>query len=496
MCELQRCLPEERTINLDGVLSFMNCFEKLDGHSFMVLRHGEVVAEGWRNPYKKEYLHTLFSGTKSFTAIAVGLAIQEGLLNLDDYVISFFPEKLTNPPCENMRKMQVKHLLSMTTGHIAEDPEVWGGTEDWIKDFLRSYITHEPGSRFVYNSGASNMLSAIVSRVCGITMEEYLKVKFLMPLGIETYSWDKLYDGTSGGGYGLSLCTEDYAKLGQFLLQKGKWNGKQILSADYVEKLFSTQVDTADDPWNTPDRRSGYGYHFWKCRIPNAIRADGSKGQFCLVLLDYDAVVVTTAAHQNLYEILDAIWEHIVPAMCDNVKMDTILEQEYRKRIAEWSIRPIESEPYGKNELLYSEKIYNVVPNKLDIKSFSFVFQKDVDVLKIKGASDEIEYELKIGKNGKWIENNSFSQKIGCIAGLYPVKNPSLKEVACSGGWIGENTYVITVEYTRASFEDVYVFEFYPEVAKLQYKRNVVEAGVATDGNNNCTVVQILGSLK
>jgi CubicO group peptidase (beta-lactamase class C family) len=189
----------------------------------MLLRHGYVISEGWWAPYSAEKPHSLFSLSKSFTSTAIGLAVEEDLLTVDDFVISYFPEDTPKEVSENLAKLRIKHLLSMSTGHDVDTTEhvVTKENGNWVQGFLELPIEHEPGTFFVYNTGATYILSAIIQKITGKTLIEYLAPQLFEPLGIEGASWESCPRGINIGGFGLSIKTEDIAKLGQLYLQKG-----------------------------------------------------------------------------------------------------------------------------------------------------------------------------------------------------------------------------------------------------------------------------------
>lgn len=490
MYEFGRVPAELGKIDLEKVMRFVNRFEELDGHSFMVLQHGKVVAEGWRKPYRPEYLHTLNSGTKSFIALAIGMAVEEGLLHIDDKVMDFFPEHLTNEPCENMRKLTIRHLLTMTSGHMRGDAVTFSGWENWIRDYMQYYIKCEPGTLFTYNSGNSNMLSAILTKVTGIPVSEYLKSRLFEPLGMEEYYWESLCDGTNGGGYGFNIRLEDYAKLGQLLLNKGKWQGKQLISKEWVELLSAKQADTSKEPWTTPDRLSGYGFQFWKCRIPNVFRADGARGQFCIVLPDYDAVIVTMAAHEELYDILEPIWEHLVPALAETSISSPAIIQQYKERLKNWAFIPSEGKPSSSLAGHFSRKEYVLAPNPLKIERICFQFGSKNKMQITSNAESAV---IPIGSNGKWEEANNFPAFIGHQIGYYPTEKLYLKDVACSGYWEKENVYTVEVLYTRSTFIDAYTCEFTGNLVKLRYRRKAVNIGVIPSEENRYTCLDMVG---
>lgn len=306
---LPRATPESQGVSSAAIAKFLRAAdEKVNSmHSVMILRHGKVIAEAWWAPEDATKPHVLWSLSKSFTSTAVGLAVEEGKLSIEDRVVGFFPDDLPGEPSENLRKMQVKDLLTMSTGH-ADEPNV-RQSQDWIKSFLAHPLPHPPGTFFRYNTPATFMQSAIVQKVTGKTVVDYLQSRLFDPLGIQPPRWDTNPQGISLGGYGLFLKTEDIAKFGQLYLQNGKWEGKQLIPATWVQQATSKQVSNGDNP--SSDWNQGYGFQFWRCRH-NAFRGDGKDGQFCVVLPDQDAVVVMTANTTNMQAQLSLVWDHLL----------------------------------------------------------------------------------------------------------------------------------------------------------------------------------------
>lgn len=299
--------------------------QQLNIQSVMVLQHGKVLYSTWLNGGDAQTPHVLNSVSKTFTSAAVGLAISEGLLSLDDKMVSFFPDDLPESPSENLKKVTIRHLLTMNCGHDTE-PSRRNSTDTWVKTFLAWPVEHEPGTYFCYNSMGTYMLSAIVQKVTGQKVVDYLKPRLFAPLGINVTRWDESPEGINCGGWGLYLKTEDLAKMGQLLLQKGRWNGKQILPKDYVTEATRMQVpcqpswvraDKIDESGLTPensDWRNGYGYQVWRCRH-NAFRADGAGGQYIIVIPEKDAVVINTADLNDMQAEQNLIWDFILPAL-------------------------------------------------------------------------------------------------------------------------------------------------------------------------------------
>jgi CubicO group peptidase (beta-lactamase class C family) len=216
----------------------------------MLLRHGQALAEGWWSPYEAERPHMLFSLSKSFTSTAIGLAVAEGRLSVDDLVLTFFPEDAPDKPSEHLAAMRVHDLLSMSTGH-AEDTTGYMRQQpdgNWAKAFLARPVEHASGTHFVYNSGATYMLSAIVQRLTGTTLLEYLRPRLLTPLGIEQATWETCPRGINTGGWGMSIRTADIARFGQLYLQKGIWQGTRILSEAWVETATTRQIANDNEP--------------------------------------------------------------------------------------------------------------------------------------------------------------------------------------------------------------------------------------------------------
>ena len=301
--------------------------EKQNIHSIMIVQDGKVLKEKWMGEGAPDKPHLLYSVSKTFTSLAVGFAVAEGKLKVTDKVISFFPEQTPERVSENLAAMEVRHLLTMTTGYASEPTgRIRKADTAWIKGFLAGPIEEKPGSRHVYNTLASYMLSAIVQKVTGEKVIDYLYPRLFRPLGITGAVWKESAEGITCGGWGLYLKTEDLAKAGQFLLQKGEWNGERLLPASWIEEASSPQVPSY--PAYTPkeecakmrqgdpksDWLQGYGYQMWRCRH-NAFRADGANGQFILVIPDKNAVIAMTAFNEDMQAELNLIWKYIYPAL-------------------------------------------------------------------------------------------------------------------------------------------------------------------------------------
>ena len=309
---LPRATPESQGVSSQAILSFLEAADQNVNsmHSFVLVRHGKVIAEGWWAPESAEKPHVLWSLSKSFASTGLGLAVAEGKLSIDDPVLKFFPESAPEQPSNNLKAMRVRDLLTMSTGHQSE--VFLRDEKDWTRAFLAHEVPHKPGSHFCYNTPATYMQSAIVKKVTGENLVDYLKPRLFDPLGIDSPKWDNSPEGISIGGYGLYLKTEDIAKFGQLYLQKGVWNGQQLIPAEWIEMATSKQVSNGSDP--DKDWDQGYGFQFWRCRH-GAYRGDGKDGQFCIVIPEEDTVIAITANTGDMQGQLNLVWEKLLPAL-------------------------------------------------------------------------------------------------------------------------------------------------------------------------------------
>ena len=298
--------------------------DSMDIHSVMIVKDGSVIYSRWQSEGVDTVPHVLHSVSKTFTATAVGLAIADGKMALTDKVIDFFPDKLPPVVSDNLKKMTVRDLLTMSCGHDTEPTGQRDEGVDWVKAFLAHPVVHEPGSFYLYNSLGTYILSAIVQQVTGEKVVDYLNTRLFEPLHIDKPRWEESPQGINTGGWGLYLKTEDLAKMGQLLLQMGKWNGKQVVPAEWVAEMSKKQVESINPGTRleqaeergmtkeTSDWMQGYGYQMWRCR-PDCFRADGARGQYIIVVPNKNAVIAITSDVENLQGELNLVWGHILP---------------------------------------------------------------------------------------------------------------------------------------------------------------------------------------
>jgi CubicO group peptidase (beta-lactamase class C family) len=303
---LLRARPETCGVSSEAILDFLHevAAAEQELHSFMLWRHGNVVAEGWWWPYRPALPHMMHSLTKSVTASGVGLALAEGRFRLDDRVVSFFPDHLPAQVDDHLAAMTVEDLLTMRTGHAAmTSGSVWRPLKtSWITEFFKIPVVHRPGTKFVYTSAASYMLSAIVTRTTGETLKDYLRPRFFAPLGIGDVDWETaMQDGVTPGANGLTWRTADALKLGIVHAQGGRWNGRQLLPADWVSQVGARHGSDGE-----------YGYQWW-LGPDSAYYADGLFGQYSIVFPAHDAVLAITSASR--YRVLmPLVWKYFPAA--------------------------------------------------------------------------------------------------------------------------------------------------------------------------------------
>lgn len=436
---LSRGAPEAQGIRSSAIQAFLDAAERdiQHLHSVMLLRHGHVVAEGWWEPYSPRSPHVLFSLSKSFTSTAVGLLVAEGRVTIDDTVLQHFPEDAPDQPSDYLRAMQVRHLLSMSAGH-ATDPTraVFDQTAvPWTRAFLAQPLEHVPGTRFVYNTAATYMLSAIVQKITGSRLIDYLRPRLFEPLGIENPSWETSPQGIDVGGSGLSVTTADIAHFGQLYLQRGEWHGARILPEAWVEQATARHI--ANGPSPNPDWEQGYGFQFWRCRH-GAYRGDGAFGQFCVVMPQQDAVLAITSGTFNLQGILDIVWQHLLPALEDEpLPDDAAAHAALNERLAALRLPPVHGERTASVASRLTERSFRIAPNDEQVEAIAFAFGEDRCVLSIQTSRGR--QQISCGY-GTWIRGEA------------ALERAAVGRVAASGAWTDEQTYDMQLWWYETPF--------------------------------------------
>jgi CubicO group peptidase (beta-lactamase class C family) len=450
---------------------------------FMLLRHGHIAAEGWWAPYGPDCPHPLHSLSKSFTSTAIGMAVQEGLLNVNDPVLKFFPDEAPPNPSQNLKAMRVRHLLSMNTGHKSDTTKQvfqhlyqvspFGGwlhqknytekpgrvpeEENWPKVFLSLPVEHEPGTWFVYNTAATYMLSAILTKLTGQSLKEYLHSRLFEPLGLENPHWETDPRGINLGGSGMHAKTEDIARFGQLYLQKGLWNGKRIVAEEWIAEATKFHSDNSNTQTN-PDWSVGYGYQFWRCRH-QCYRGDGAFGQYCVIMPEQDAVLAMIGGLQDMQTVLDKVWLHLVPAMqpkplpADPQGYGTLSE-----KLAALSL-PLPNGQFSSPTMgQWSGKRYELEPNYLRLESIAIEFGEHHSRLILRDERGD--HAIQVGYD-VWVN------------GTTDFRGYADEPVATAGAWIAEDRYEIRFCYTHSYFCPVFTVRYVSRDLQIEVEPNV-----------------------
>lgn len=300
-----RATPESQGISSDlfaALLRELYASKDTEMHHFMALRHGKVICECNFAPYPKGMWHITHSMCKSITGMAIGMLIEEGKLKLDENIYDIFSDQINALSKIFRPVITVENLLTMTSGVTFNESGIVSGN-DWLGSFLNASVNGKPGTEFQYNSLNTYVLSAIVTKRTGETLTEYLTPRLFGPLGITKYYWETCPKGITKGGWGLFLCAEDMAKLGQLYLQRGKWNGQQLVSEYWIEISTARHLKTQNDTY-------GYGYQLWMEQRPGSFEYNGMLGQNVIIYPDMDMVLVTNAGNKEMFQ--DCIMLNII----------------------------------------------------------------------------------------------------------------------------------------------------------------------------------------
>jgi CubicO group peptidase (beta-lactamase class C family) len=439
--------PESLGISSQAILNFIEAAEaerKDDLHSFVLLRHGQIAAQGWWNPYNTESPHMLFSLSKSFTSTAIGIAQAEGLLNINDKVTSFFPDETPKDASGNLQAMRIRDLLSMNTGHNNDATDrMRQDTISWVKGFLSLPVEHKPGTHFVYNSAATYMLSAIIQKTTGKTLLDYLTPRLFEPLGILQPTWETSPGGISIGGWGLKVRTKDIAQLGQLYLQKGMWQGKQLIPSAWVEEATKKQTSNGSNP--DSDWEQGYGYQFWRCRY-DLYRGDGAFGQYCIVFPKQDAVLAITSGTSDMGAIMNLVWKHLLPALDDKpVEENAKNFMALQNKLAGLSLSVVKGKATSPQVKNISKQPYILQANDEGITSIAF---------DLKSNNPSITFSLP-GKSFSIPIGNGSPEK-----GTYILPTGESTPVESSSAWVSPDTLQVRSYFYETPFSFTHTITF------------------------------------
>lgn len=465
--KLPRTWPEQQGLASSAMLQFVEALERQihEVHSFMLLRHGSVVAEGWWSPHGRDDPHMLFSVSKSFTATAVGLAMSEGYFAIDDSVLAFFADEAPAAISDHLAAMCVRDLLTMTTGHAVD---TWGymlerSDSNWIKGFFEVPVLHAPGTHFLYNTGATYLLSALVQKTTGMKLIDYLEPRLFEPLGISNATWEESPQGINSGGIGLSVKTEDIARFGQLYLQHGRWRDQQLLPEGWVEAATSIQVSNGNVAVGS-DATQGYGYQFWRC-LHGAYRGSGLFGQYCIVMPEQEAVLAITSGIDvfDADQLLDLTWKYLLPAMQpDALPDDADAQHALASKLSNLTLPPVQGQAGSPLLSKISGRTYAVDTNDLGLETLALKFAEGGCTVSIKTAAGE--QTIPCGY-GTWQRGQTDVFNERWMTAPMPI--------ATSGAWTAEDSFTMVVRLYETPFYQTVVYHFFENEMMFQSQVNI-----------------------
>ncbi len=380
-------------------------------HTLQIYKDGEMMVRIAQPPYSCSDAPEVYSLSKMFTSTVVGIAADQGYLSSDDYILKFFPEIETE--CEYFHKMKVKHLLSMNTGHAECVMPKMSFSDNAVKGFFSVEPQFEPGTHFAYNTGATCLLGIIVSLATGMDFFDFAAANLFYPLGIHNVRWSCTKDGSCLCGAGLHISSDDIIKLCLTYLNGGIYNGKRILSEEWIKEAASPISDNTGN--GTEDWSSGYGYQLW-INSRDGYRGDGAFGQLGMVLPQHNAVVAVQALVSNMQTEIDGIME-----LLDNFDCPDKEEAE------DYSFPP-----YKKIDLPEVDFIYKLEKNNPGFSTAHLVINDSGLSLSFSNRDGEI-ITLR-GGNGKWLESSFTANNMtSFIIRLMPTDIPEpLRAVGCA----------------------------------------------------------------
>ncbi len=466
-----RVSPESVGIPSQSVERLLDFLESgvTEPHGLMILRHGNICAEGWWNPYAPGIPHDCRSLSKTFAGTAVGLAVTDGVLSLDDRVVDFFPEFAPPIVSERLSRLKVRHLLSMTVG--MEYESLFG--ENWIQHFLEVPVVYEPGSMFMYNSKGTSICCAIIRKVTGLSVLDYLDQRLYQKIGIRgtNQKWMKLPGDIEMGGGSLFATTEDVLRLMKLYLDGGVWEGKTILSLEFVRLATTAQVDNSksSDPkyLRKKEQTCGYGYQMWMCSPEGVYRADGAQGQLGIVFSHQDMVV---AMHQNCddSEIVQRyLYEEFLPTLVDSpLPPNPEGEEHLRRRMERLCLPRVPFSPESPWQYKVQGREYCVKKGRF---TFFRRFENHGSWKTVTEGIENFSFQFLPRECAiSFWENRNPHQVIVALDGslrwnILPSREHFMEEALFSGAWIQEDTFEVRARWVECTRERTVQFRFVSE---------------------------------
>jgi len=477
--EFERVTPESVGIRSTDIASYIDALERsnTEMHGLMIMRGGKICCEGWWSPYAPGLRHGLQSHTKTYAATAVGIAVNEDIVRLDERLIDIFPDESPKEPGENLQLLTVRDVLCMGCGM----DEMQRPSPDWIREFLHTPVNHKPGTTFMYNSNGSTMLGAIVRKKTGEGLHEYLTKRLFVKIGIDpdNIRWYHMPDGMEIGGGGMLATTEDNLRLMKLYADGGVWEGERILSAEYVKLATTLQNESATEAAVNPeasDNFLGYGFQIWMCKPEGVYRADGAMGQFTIVSPKQDLLIAITETAKGAHwaqNTLDITWEFLKAVTgSEALAEDTEAASALRRKTACLSVpaplyRPvspmtdrISGREYAVTSGLLSAGQFNFMsgarPDAID--RFSFVFDDYGCVWNIRSGEQEI--TVRIATYGGRMTN--VMGKPGDVTRL----------LVCDGAWSKEDTFSVNLRWAETCLTKHIDFRFSGDTVEIEEENN------------------------
>ena len=449
--QLPRSTPEKQGVPseiLTELLEELSTFDLMKG--IIILRHGHIITESYWKPHHSDQPTALWSLSKSFTSCAIGFAREEKLLSLDDKLISFFPEYAPCITDEKMFKVTLRDLLTMRSGHAqCAFAFAYADTAgDYLRGFFASRLEFEPGTRFAYNSLGTYMLAAVIRRVTGLNVREDLLPRLFDVLEIVPGKWDSCPAGTNYGGFGLHLRTADIARFAQLVLNKGVWNGKQVIPADYLAEALQPHADNSMN--DHPDWKCGYGYQFWCSR--HGFRGDGACGQYAVILPEEDMAIAVNGAMTNMGRVLELFWEKLLPALKGEPLPENLSAADRLAEVA--ASRQIHVEPCC-CQVQRKNCAFEFFPNAAGIERGEITFTSKECTLSFKTSRGEEKLAAGFGTLAK---------------STWQLQDFSPHDVASSARWVDEKSLEIRVVHLDSTFRDTWKIVFEEDEIKFDWQ--------------------------
>jgi CubicO group peptidase (beta-lactamase class C family) len=421
--QFQTDTPENLGIPSEAVLGFIEHLERrrLCMHSIMVLRHDRIAAEAHYPPFTGDSPHRMFSGTKTFVSMAVGFLIDQGKISLQSRMADFFPEYLPEKIPGYTAEMSVRDLLLMATPYDRTTYTV--NDDNWARTFYTAQPSHRGGAVFSYDTSGTVALTALVEKLSGQNLVDYLRPRLFEPLGFSPDVWCvERPEGGAWGGSGLICSVHDLARFGLFLLHQGNWQGRQLISPSYMAEATSPLIDNRVFT-SGPEFQFGYGYQIWRTRH-GGYGSYGMGSQLAICVPEKDLLLVTTADTQSVQNgqetVLDAFWTDVYPHIAkEKLGENREALAKLANKLGRLEFPPVDGEPSSPRQKDLGGRNYRLDDNPMKITRLLFEFSGEEGLMKYANATGDHELRFGLGKylEGSFPETHYSGRRIGVAAG-------------------------------------------------------------------------------